>query len=280
MPAKLISRRIGKQGLLYSIMALLLFSSFHYPYHPSVRINKVESFSQNIWDSCKKEIRKKLDSLSQEFEKNKNIKGKINDRSIDQLWEQYHRISRLKDVLKNLDQLEKKKDQIFSVERITEGEGGTVYDLNNGRIVFRILNSIPVASFVHETTHGGQFESGGIVFRKVKKDPAEKFSGAYGNDYEDEVAAYKAQYSYDPGTVETAHSFEDITTAWVMDQKLNGVFIYAVGSSANIALIPITIRSTKDLLAYAYPRDTILAKFDTSYTLGSDGNYLNYKHKK
>ncbi len=270
----------GKQVILCSLGALLFFSSFHYPCQQPARKSNIESFSQELWDSCKKEILKKLDSLSQEFDKNKKIKGKISDRSIDQLWELYHRISRVKDVLKNLDRLEKNKDEIFSVERITEGEGGTVYDLNNGRIVFRILRSIPVASFVHETTHGGQFELGEVVFRKVKKDSAEKYSGAYGNDYEDEVAAYKAQYSYDPATVETAHSFEDINTLWVMNLDLNGAHIYAVGSSANIALIPIKVNSTKDLLTYAYPRDTVLAKFAPSYTLESDGHYLSHKPKK
>ncbi len=159
----------GKQVIVCALAALLFFSSFHYPCQQPARISNIESFSQELWDSCKKEILKKLDSLSREFDKNKKIKGKISDRSIDQLWELYHRISRLKDVLKNLDKLEKEKDEIFSVERITEGEGGTVYDLNNGRIVFRILRSIPVASFVHETTHGGQFELGEVVFRKVKK---------------------------------------------------------------------------------------------------------------
>src|SRR6516164_2830390 len=46
----------------------------------------------------------------------------------------------------------------------------------------------------HETTHGGQFESGDIAFDTKTGMP-------YGADVFDEQAAYKAQYAYDPSSV-------------------------------------------------------------------------------
>ena len=86
------------------------------------------------------------------------------------------------------------------------------------------------ATFVHEVTHAGQFESGELGFNRQTGEPL-----AY--DTYDEVAAYKAQYAYDPWSVvelkstTTVNSMSDICNLWVQGIETNGIKIYAPGSN-------------------------------------------------
>ena len=56
-------------------------------------------------------------------------------------------------------------------------------------------------------------------------------------DTYDEVAAYKAQYAYDPWSVvelkstTTVNSMSDICNLWVQGIETNGIKIYAPGSN-------------------------------------------------
>ena len=49
-----------------------------------------------------------------------------------------------------------------------------------------------VGDFVHEVTHAGQFETGDIAFNA-------ETGGTLAQDIYDEIAAYQAQFAYDPG---------------------------------------------------------------------------------
>jgi len=237
-----------------------------------------DSNSQYAWYTLKGQIKDTLAALNSTLKRKKRIKGSIDQKSIDELYELVHRIGILEKVLKNLDRLEH-SPQAYALEYIKGGQGITEYDIDSQKIVLRILADFPAESFVHETTHGGQFESGEIVYRRVKKIGDHKFPGRFGgslgDDYDDEVAAYKAQYAFSPASVLTAHSLENITESWVMEQKLGDDKIYAPGSSSNIALIPITIDSDRKHLIYAFPNDSTWKLRDSLYTLRYDTTYIH-----
>jgi hypothetical protein len=83
----------------------------------------------------------------------------------------------------------------------------------------------------------------------------------YGQDVHDEVAAYKAQFAYDPSSVSgltssssSANSFGAITTGWVQGiTKSDGSKPYAPGGSANTGITPVNINTNRDGLIAAYP---------------------------
>jgi hypothetical protein len=109
------------------------------------------------------------------------------------------------------------------------------------------------ANFVHETTHGGQFESGDIAFNTHDKYPVL-------DDVNDEVAAYKAEYAYSPKDISgltsssVANSFQTITPEWVQgltDPK--GEKLYALGGGNTMGITSVNIHSTRDQLIDAYP---------------------------
>ena len=110
-----------------------------------------------------------------------------------------------------------------------------------------------VGDFVHEVTHAGQFETGDIAFNA-------ETGGTLAQDIYDEIAAYQAQFAYDPGSISglssthVANSFGAITPSWVQGLKdATGAMPYTVASSANTGLIPININSTRDAFIQAYP---------------------------
>jgi hypothetical protein len=152
----------------------------------------------------------------------------------------------------------------------------TDYSVKSFEIIFSVGNA---GNFVHETTHGGQFETGGIAY--------DKDSGkSFGNDLYDEIAAYRAQFAFNHKSVSglksssNPNSFETITVKWLND--LEGLYKshpYSDTGSARVGRIPITINSTLDLLTDAYPWmvDTFKkypGKYTASYTIKSDSYYI------
>ena len=160
------------------------------------------------------------------------------------------RVSFLDDVIANFSILEK-SEQKYSLQELEGTNMGHVeYSPETGAIIIKYLNT---ANFVHEVMHATQYETQDIGFNK-------KTGFTFMQDVYDEVAAYRAQYAYDPQSVKGINPINDprglgyITAPWVQ-----GIFdpvdgkIYAPGGAANMGIYPININSTKEDLLKAYP---------------------------
>lgn len=141
-------------------------------------------------------------------------------------------------------------------------------DSKTGNIVFNFGST---ANFVHETTHGGQFENGELAFDKIS-------GNSQAQDVFDEVAAYSAQFAYDPNSISRvtsssiANSFDAITPAWVQGiiNPRNGEKNYAPGGRANTGITPVNINTNRDGLIKAYPHQAEgLGKLSAETTLKS-----------
>ena len=178
-------------------------------------------------------------------------------------------------ILNNMNMMEA-STQVYSLNNSigAAGIGGTTYDSSSGNIVFAYGTD---ANFIHEMTHGAQYETGDIAF-----------DGTTGNviaqDIGDEVSAYKAQYIYDstsvsglPSTSGTrVNSANDITPAWV--QGLDGGTLYNPGGRANTAVSPLNVNSTKNDIIKAYPDNAAnLSRLPNNFVIKN--NYPNIKTK-
>lgn len=213
----------------------------------------IDPASKKEWDKQKQavtserdQLQKKIDGYNAEATKKgwsaQKLAGKIGDLG--------DRVSSLNGSLKTLGTLESSK-QMYALKSINTEEGGTTLDPKTGTITFAYNGT---ANFVHETTHGGQFESGDIAFSATTGLPI-------GQDVQDEVNAYSAQYAFNPysvsGLTSTApapSSFAGITGAWVQGiTKSDGTKPYGPGGAANTGLVPVNINSTISTLQQAYP---------------------------
>ncbi len=215
----------------------------------------VDPASQKEWDKQKQAVTNERDRLQKKVD---NLTAKAKDKgwSAEKLAGKVgnlnERVSSLNGSLGNLGVLEK-STQVYSLTTTTGDEGGTTYDSKSGNIV---INFGTTANFVHETTHAGQFETGDLAFSSTT-------GQSLGQDVDDEVAAYKAQYAYDPSSVSglkstsTANSFGTITASWVQGiTKADGTQPYALGGSANTGVSPVNINSNRDALIKAYPHQS------------------------
>src|SRR5207249_1823210 len=134
------------------------------------------------WDKQKKAVtserdrlQKKVDNLTTKAEK----KGWSAEKLASKVGDLKERVSSLNGTLTNLGTLEK-STQVYELKTGVKEEGGTTYDTKTGHVVFSFGTT---ANFIHETTHGGQFESGDFAFSTTTGMPL-------GQDVFDEVAAY------------------------------------------------------------------------------------------
>lgn len=212
----------------------------------------IDPASRKDWDKQKQQVtserdrlQKKIDGYNAQATKNgwsaQKLAGKIGDLG--------DRVASLNGSLKTLGTLEASK-QMYSLKSGAGEEGGTTYDPKTGNIVFSYSNT---ANFVHETTHGGQFESGDIAFSATT-------GASIGQDVQDEVAAYSAQYAFNPGSVSgltsstSPSSLAGITPTWVQGiTKSDGTQPYAPGGAAMTGLVPVNINSNMSTLKQAYP---------------------------
>lgn len=229
----------------------------------------VDPGSQKEWDKQKQAVTDQRDKLQKQVD-DFNAQAKAEGWSAEMLAEKIgdlnDRITGLNGSLTNLGNLEASK-QNYSLKAGAGEEGGTTYDPKTGNVVFSFSNT---ANFVHETTHGGQFETGDFAFNNKTGMP-------FGQDVHDEVAAYRSQFSYDPSSVSgltsssTANSFGAITTGWVQGiTKSDGDKLYAPGGSANTGITPVNINTNRDGLIAAYPHQAaVLRTLPANFTLKS-----------
>jgi hypothetical protein len=192
----------------------------------------------------------------------------------------------LDSVLQNLDTLESSL-QDYGLHQVDSTTGFTNYDINNHIIFFNIVGPYNTVNFVHETTHGRQFQNGGIVFRQINLAGLDTLAGGVGDDINDEIEAYRAQFAYDPSSISVlpndslqARSLREITPRWVLGLKEGGRRIYQPNDSFGIARISVTIWSNRSDMMEAYPKDVYWEKQDSAtYILGNDPKYLNFPVK-
>jgi len=215
--------------------------------------------SQKEWERQKQSVISQRDRLQSRVD---NLTAKAADKGwsaeklAGKIGNMQDRISSLNGTISNLGTLEA-SSQVYALRSGAGEGGGTTYDPSTGNIVFSYGST---SNFVHETTHGGQFESGDIAFDTKTGMP-------YGSDVFDEVSAYKAQFGYDPSSVSgltsssTVNSFGTITPSWVQGiTKSDGSKIYAPGGAANTGIAPVNINTNRAGLIKAYPNQTSVLK--------------------
>jgi hypothetical protein len=159
-------------------------------------------------------------------------------------------VQSLNKTLENLSVLENSK-QVYSLNVLSPGTtGNTSFDSASGNIVIGFAGT---ANFVHESTHAGQFETGDIGFESTN-------GKQYAVDTGDEVAAYKAQYAYDPSSVSglrsstSVKSYSDITTSWVQNlTEPSGNRPYSQGGSLGTGILPLNVNSNLSDIVKAFP---------------------------
>ena len=205
---------------------------------------QIDPASQKEWDRLRGSVTKTRDALQSDVDK-------INQRAKDKGWDaktlaskmgdKLDRLNNVNQSLSNMSTLES-SDQMYGLNKMSGTEGITTYDNNNDQV--RYVND---SNFVHEMTHGYQFETGDIGF-------FEDGGGSAGQDLDDELAAYKAQAAFDPSSVGgySMNSINNNFLTTLTDQ--NGKKVYGVGGTAKSGLFGVTINSTVGQLRLAYPQ--------------------------
>ena len=210
---------------------------------------EIEDGSIKEWNKLRKNIESKIDKLQSRIN-NLNAKAEKKGWSSEKLSNKtgnlLERVTSLNNSLNTMIILEK-SNQVYRLSEVT-GIGYLSHDTNTNIIS---INFVTTENFVHEMTHAGQFETGDIAFLN---------GGTALQDIYDEVAAYKAQFAYNPFSVSAlsstspAKSFEEISPTWVQGLKDgNGNAIYAPGGAANTGIFPVNINSTRDDIIQSYP---------------------------
>ena len=221
---------------------------------------EIDLESQNKWKKLTKEVIRLRNSLQKKilnYMKKAKKKGWSNETLEHKLGNLPERVNSLNKTISNFSTLEN-SPQVYSLKYTNNETNHTYYDPSSGKI---ILCYNGTASFVHESIHGGQFESGEIAFDK------NDILITYGNDVYDEIEAYKSQFAFSPKSFSkyssstSVASFNDITVNWVQNlTNSDGIKPYAPGGLYNTGIAPINIYSKVNSLIKAYPHKEQLLK--------------------
>jgi RHS repeat-associated protein len=235
---------------------------------------QVDPGSQKEWDRQKRNVMSKREQLNKKIDrvfKKAFEKGWSDAKISKKLGDLQDRSASLSGTLVNLANLES-STQVYSLNQTSSEIGGTSYDPTTGNVVFKYKNT---ANFVHETTHGGQFENGEIGFDKVQ-------GTGVADDLVDETSAYKAQFAYDPSSVSglssssVANSFAKITPGWVQQLKTTeGSFLYT--PTMGIGQSPVNMNTPKAGIIAAYPNFAQALATEPADTTFKDDINIYYK---
>ncbi len=235
---------------------------------------EIEEGSLREWEKLKRQVESQRDKLQSSVDKltaKAEAKGWSAEKLASKIGDKTERIASLNSSIGTMGTLEGSA-QVYSLSHTGYGENGGL-TLNTGTNVIDIKFS-GTANFVHEMTHAGQFETGNIAF-----------DGRTGNslaqDVYDEVAAYRAQFAYNPSSVSgltstsVANSFGAITPAWV--QGLAGGTLYVPGGAANTGIAPLNIHSTRADFINAYPNSPAVRTLPANFVLRTSYPNIYYK---
>lgn len=162
------------------------------------------------------------------------------------------RIEKLKETLNNLEALDS-SSFTFKLKELPANAsmGNLTYDINDGAISINYIEG-SIHNFIHEATHAYQLCIGDIAFITFNGKPT-------ASDLFDEVWAYKAQYAYNPYSVEKIISskpikdLKEIDTLWVRNVEAL-IYPYKDSPPYNV-----NIDTTLDTIIKVYPN----MKFDS-----------------
>lgn len=229
---------------------------------------QIDPANQKEWDRLKGSVTKTRDELQKAVNKvNQDAKDKGWDakKTASKMGDKQDRLNSVNQSLTNMSTLES-SDQMYGLIKMEGSEGITSYDKNTDKINIGYVSD---GNFVHEMTHGAQFESGDIAFFES--------GGSAAQDLDDETAAYKAQAAFDPSSV-GGMSINSINNNWLTTLRdSSGQQVYGVGGSAKSGLFGVTINSTVGQLIRAYPATKeALKNLDQSIKL-KDFQGIKYK---
>jgi len=210
----------------------------------------IEEGSQKEWDRQTGYVEKRRDKLQRKLS---GIEAKASEKgwSVEKLAAKAgnlpERIGSLNSTLRTFETIEN-SSQGYRLTNSSAEVTGLTY--SKDEIINITFSS--TANFVHETIHAGQFETGDIAFNSN--------GNTLLQDVGDEVAAYQAQFGYDPSSVSglisssKVTSFASITPTWVQGISTStGDKPYAPGGSSNTGISPVNINSTRDDFIRSYP---------------------------
>ena len=206
---------------------------------------KIDKASAEAFKRLRNEMQKTQAGLESQLERLTQKGAKQN--RIDNLQE---RVTGMRSNMEMMNTIEN-SSQLYSLEKIEPTEtGGVIFKPETNAIMIQYANS---ANFVHELTHAGQFETGDVAFQSETGTPVAQ-------DVYDEIAAYKAQYAFDPYSVSglvsgsMINSMADITVPWLQSiADAQGNMIYSKGGSSRTNTILLNINSPKTTVLKAYP---------------------------
>ncbi|MBO9566657.1 MAG: hypothetical protein J7621_28045 [Niastella sp.] len=205
----------------------------------------INSLCYDEWSRHKELIIDKRDSLQQAIIEKENRACRYKEKAQQEINNLKARVTQLDKVIELINSLEKSDEQ-YILQTADKPEGSTSWDAKRKCVVLTVGST---ANFIHEITHGGQYEAGEIIFDAL-------LEKSYLQDLYDETDAYKAQYAYDPASITglksntVARTMEDITPQWVANlQSKEGEKTYR-----EHGLIRVNINSPKATLLIAYPQ--------------------------
>jgi hypothetical protein len=152
-------------------------------------------------------------------------------------------------------------DNVYALENSNGKDGITYYDSTTGNINLSFDGT--TGEFVHEMTHGYQFETGSLILYN---------SGYSAGDLHDEVGAYRAQFAYDPNNhnfIKTnvsawdsnkIQNMSEISTSWVGNMRSG---IYSKHPNTQV-----TLSTSREALLKMYPK----ANLPENYSIMKDPN--------
>jgi|GEM_PF-3660137 len=274
--------RIGKLTWLYPLLFIFLLA-FLRPAHP---FQRMQPAVRTTWDSLADKIRErdslylgwmeKLTKLLQtpsveQITKEGRLRQVIDSQKF--LLEQD---TGLKQVLARLDTLKNSPNATYRIVLLTDTAQipETIYDAASRSIVFKVFG---VETFIHESTHGYQFEHKGLAYDKLGR-------GSTGCDIQDEIDAYKAEYYYDPDAVIRLPSTVKITAIssiskkWLTSLTNSYGKIYACGGWAYTAQISVDIHSSPRRLTRAYNCYPHPKNWPPTHSIAEDTDFVSVEN--
>jgi RHS repeat-associated protein len=138
---------------------------------------------------------------------------------MDQIGELDSRINTLKGTLSDMSKMESNKKTTYTLSGNTMNGAGVTYYNTSKKMVEIVYSSGDIANFVHEVTHGSQFENGELFFMPTISNPHASIGSIDG-----EIQAYQAELAYSGscvGSNSLACSNNAITPSFVLSLEDN-----------------------------------------------------------